>query len=97
MAGFHIASWLISNNFIVFVYLSEDGQNCRMSYISFWGKRAEIFCNIDDIEPVKCSKLDILGYKIKLKGNDNTYKISLHGADIYNNAKFRKIFGDEII
>lgn len=77
--------------------MSEDEQNCQMSYISYWGKRSEIFCDIKDIEPIKCTKLDVLNYKIKLNGNDKTFKIILQGADIYNSAKFRKVFGDEII
>lgn len=79
------------------MYLSQDEQKCRMSYISYWGKRKELYCNIHDVKPVECSKLDILNHKIKLNGNKSTFKIILRDATIYNNAKLRKILGSNVI
>jgi hypothetical protein len=68
-----------------------------MSYISYWGKRKELYCNIDDVKPIEYSTLDIFNHKIKLNGNKNTFKIILRDATIYNNAKLRKVFGSEVI
>ncbi|XP_025194861.1 transmembrane protein 186 [Melanaphis sacchari] len=96
-AGLHIASWVISNNLVVFVYLSKNDQRCRMSYISYWGNREELYCNIEDITPIELSKLSILNHKIKLKGNSITFKIITRNSTILNNAKFRKVFGRNII
>lgn len=98
--GLHIASWLLSNNLVVFVYLSEDEQKCRMSYISYWGNREEIFCNTDDIKPIECPKSLVskfLNHKVYLKDNENTYKMITFDATILNNAKFRRAFGKNII
>lgn len=68
-----------------------------MSYISYWGKRKELYCNIKDIEPIRCSKFDFFNHKIVLKGNLNTFKITIRDATILNSAKFRQIFGSTII
>jgi len=68
-----------------------------MSYITYWGKRAELYCNIEDIEPIVCSKFDILHYKINIKENNSKFKIITRDATIFNNAKFRKVFGDDVI
>lgn len=68
-----------------------------MSYISYWGNREELYCNIEDVELVKCSKLQFLNNKIKLNGSKIKFKIVLHDATIFNNAKFRQIFGSEVI
>lgn len=96
-AGIHLASLLLTNNLVIFVYMSEDEQMCRMSYVSYWGKRAELYCNIEDIEPITFSKLDLFNYKIKVKGNNNTFKMVIADATFFNNAKFRLAFGSEII
>lgn len=82
---------------MVFVYLSKDEQHCRMSYISYWGNREELYCHIEDIEPIECSKLSILNHKVKVKGRESTFKIISRDATIFNNAKFRLIFGSNII
>lgn len=95
--GLHAVSLLCSNNLVVFVYLCQDEQKCRMSYVSYWGKRQELYCNIEDVKPIECSKLDFLNHKIKLNGNKNTFKIILRDATIYNNAKLRKVFGSNVI
>lgn len=68
-----------------------------MSYISYWGDRSELFCDIEDIESIECSKYNFLNHKIKLKENKNTLKICLHQSIIFNNAKLRKILGCDII
>lgn len=80
------------------MYLSQDEQKCRMSYISYWGNRKELYCNVEDIEPIKPSKLNLLNHKIKLKGSENTYKIIINiEAVIFNNPKFRKVFGSNVM
>ncbi|CAI6362365.1 unnamed protein product [Macrosiphum euphorbiae] len=96
-AGLHIASWIISNNLVVFAYISKDDQTCRMSYISYWGNREELYCNIEDIRPIEISKLSFLNHKIKLDGSSITLKIITRNSTILNNAKFRKVFGSDII
>ncbi|CAH1736410.1 transmembrane protein 186 [Aphis gossypii] len=96
-AGLHIASWLISNNLVVFVYISEDDQRCRMSYISYWGNRKELYCNIEDITPIECSKFNLLNHKIEFENSPMKLKIITRNSTILNNAKFRKIFGSNII
>ncbi|KAL5233208.1 hypothetical protein ACI65C_000618 [Semiaphis heraclei] len=96
-AGLHIASWIISNNLVVFVYISEDDQRCRMSYISYWGNREELYCNIEDIKPIEISKLSLLNHKINLIGSSITLKLITRNSTILNNAKFRKVFGSDII
>lgn len=92
-----MTSWLLTNNLVVFVYLSEDQQKCRMSFISYWGYREELYCDVEDIEPIECSKLDIFNHKIKVKGRKKTFKIISRDAVIFNNAKFRLVFGSNII
>lgn len=96
-AGLHIASWIISNNLIVFVYMSEDDRRCRMSYISYWGNREELYCNTEDIIPIEFSKFSLLNHKVKLKESSITLKIVTRNSTILNNAKFRKVFGSNII
>lgn len=96
-AGLHIASWIISNNLVVFVYISEDDQRCRMSYISYWGNREELYCNIEDIRPIEFSKLSLLNHKIILEDSSIKLKIITRNSTILNNAKFRKVFGSDII
>lgn len=82
---------------MVFAYLSEDEKKCRLSYVSYWGNREELYCDIDDIEPIKYSKVQILNNKIQLNGSKIKYKIIIRDATIFNNAKFRKVFGSDII
>jgi len=96
-AGLHFASWIVSNNLVVFVYTNKDDQKCQISYISYWGNRKELYCNIEDITPIELSKLSLLNHKIKLKGNSITLKIITRNSTIFNNAKFRKVFGNNII
>lgn len=96
-AGLHIFSFFLSNNTVVFVYLNKDEQECRISYISYWGKRTELYCNIEDIEPIQYSKYNFLIHKITLKTNGKTLKIITRDATIFSNDKFRKIFGSNII
>ncbi|XP_026806597.1 transmembrane protein 186 [Rhopalosiphum maidis] len=96
-AGLHFASWIVSNNLVVFVYTNKDDQKCRISYISYWGNRKELYCNVEDITPIELSKLSLLNHKIKLKGNSITLKIITRNSTIFNNAKFRKVFGSNII
>lgn len=96
-AGLHIVSWIVSNNLVIFVYTSKDDQRCRMSYLSYWGNRKELYCNIEDIKPIEFSKLSFLNHKIRLKGNSITFKIITHNSTILNNAKFRIVFGNNII
>jgi len=88
---------MISNNLVVFAYISEDDQRCRMSYISYWGNREELYCNIEDIRPIEISKLSLLNHKVKLNGNSITLKIITRNSNILNNSKFRKVFGSYII
>lgn len=95
--GLHIASWLVSNNLVVFVYISKDEKKCRMSYISYWGNREELLCNIEDIKLIKCSKLSIFSYKIQFKKNKNSLKLITREAIIFNNAKCRKVLGSDVI
>lgn len=68
-----------------------------MSYISYWGNREELYCNIEDVEPIKCSKLQYLNNKINVNGSKIKFKIILRNATIFSNAKFRQIFGSEVI
>lgn len=68
-----------------------------MSYISYWGNREELYCNIEDIRPIQISKLSLLNHKIKLDGSSITLKIITRNSTILNNAKFRKVFGSDII
>lgn len=95
--GLHVASWLISNNLVVFVYLSKDEKKCRMSYISYWGNREELLCSMEDIKPIKCSKLSIFSYKIQFEKNKNSLKLITRDATIFNNAKCRKVFGSDVV
>ncbi|XP_050423516.1 transmembrane protein 186 [Adelges cooleyi] len=96
-AGLYTSSWILSDYLVVFVYISDDEKKCRMSYISFWGARKELYCNVDDIQPIQCSKLDIFNNKVKIKNNNKTFKIVLPNSTIMNNAKLRILFGDEVI
>lgn len=97
-AGLYLTTRLLSNNLVVFAYLSQDEQKCRMSYISYWGDRKELYCNIEDVEPIECSKLNLLNNKIKLKGSKQVYKIIINNdAVIFNNAKCRKVFGNNVL
>lgn len=68
-----------------------------MSYLSYWGNRVELYCNIEDIEPIKYSKLSILYHKIQLKDCKNTLKLITRDATIFNNAKCRKVFGSDVV
>lgn len=68
-----------------------------MSYISYWGNREELYCNIEDIRPIEISKLSFLNHKIELIGSSMKLKIITHDSTILNNAKFRKVFGSDII
>lgn len=79
------------------MYISEDDQSCRMSYISYWGNREELYCNIEDIKPIEISKLSLLNHKINLIGSSITLKLITRNSTILNNAKFRKVFGSDII
>lgn len=76
--------------------MNEDEQECQFSYISYWGKRRELYCNIEDIKSIQYSKYNFSIYKIKLK-NGKTLKIIIRNATIFSNDKFRKIFGNDII
>ncbi|XP_050524003.1 transmembrane protein 186-like [Daktulosphaira vitifoliae] len=95
--GLLTSCWLLSDRLVIYAYISDDELKCRMSYISFWGNRNELYCNIDDIKPIKNSKLDFFNHKIKFVNNNNSFKIILQDSTIINNAKFRKIFGDQIM
>lgn len=68
-----------------------------MSYISYWGNREELLCNIEDIESIKYSKLSIFSHKIQFQRNKNSLKLITRDATIFNNAKCRKVFGSNII
>lgn len=93
----HVASWLLTNNLVVFIYLSEDEKTCRMSYVSYWGSRTEFYCNVEDIQPIECSKKDFFNHKIKVNGFNKLFKIINRDATIFNNAKFRLVFGSNVI
>jgi len=68
-----------------------------MSYISYWGNREELYCNIEDIRPIEFSKLSLLNHKIILEDSSIKLKIITRNSTILNNAKFRKVFGSDII
>lgn len=79
------------------MYLSKDEKKCRLSYVSYWGNREELLCDIEDIDVIKCSKLSIFSHKIQFKKNKNTLKLITRDATIFNNAKCRKVFGSDVI
>jgi len=68
-----------------------------MSYISYWGNRKELYCNIEDITPIECSKFNLLNHKIEFEESPMKLKIITRNSTILNNAKFRKVFGNNII
>ncbi|VVC40812.1 Hypothetical protein CINCED_3A008950 [Cinara cedri] len=97
-AGLHLVTMFLSNNLVVYVYISPDEQKCRMSYVSYWGDRAELYCDIEDIEPIKYSKLDLLNNKIKVNGNKRIFKIIINNDSIIlNSSKLRKVLGSDLV
>lgn len=68
-----------------------------MSYVSYWGSRTELYCNVEDIQPIENSKRDFFNQKIKVNGFNKPFKIINRDATIFNNAKFRLVFGSNVI
>lgn len=92
---FHMIGYFC-NNLIGLVYLKEDSKNIKISYLSTWGKRVDMYIDISEMcdptnEPIRM--INKFYQIIRFHSSNKILKLSVSYGQIVDKKKFQNTFG----
>jgi len=85
------------NNTIGYIYLKDDGESVKISYVGYWGHRVNMDTKIDDIHPVNDLPTRFFDnpwyHRVCLTNSKKTYKMYLTVSQVLDKDVFTTIFG----
>jgi len=78
------------------VYLSSDRSTVKISYLDFWGKRADVFCPVSDVVPLSEISERSTDVYVILRRYSTPQKLhfTLRFGTILDTELFADVFGD---